>query len=56
MTTYQFFWSFPNKEASVKCTEAFIEYLIERKQFEINCRIVNPQNGKGNFVVKADGP
>ena len=29
MTTYQVFWAFPTQEASVKCTEAFVEYLTE---------------------------
>ena len=24
--------------------------------FEIKCRVMDPQNGAGNFVVKADGP
>ena len=62
MTTYQVFWTFPTQEASVKCTEAFVEYLTEGKQadkfdgFEIKCRVMDPQNGTGNFVVKADGP
>ena len=62
MTTYQVFWAFPTQEASVKCTEAFVEYLTEGKQadkfdgFEIKCRVMDPQNGTGNFVVKADGP
>ena len=32
MTTYQVFWAFPNQEASVKCTPAFVQYLTEGKQ------------------------
>ena len=62
MTTYQVFQAFPTQEESVKCTEAFVEYLTEGKQadkfdgFEIKCRVMDPHNGTGNFVVKADGP
>ena len=53
MTTYQIFWAFPNQEASVKCTPAFVQYLTEGKQgdkfegFEINYRVLDPQNGTG---------
>tara|TARA_S200000501_G_scaffold335033_1_gene339414 strand:+ start:174 stop:482 length:309 start_codon:yes stop_codon:yes gene_type:complete len=62
MTTYQVFWAFPTQESSVKCTEAFVKYLTEGKQadkfdgFEIKFRVMDPQNGTGNFVVKADSP
>ena len=51
MTTYQVFWAFPNQEASVKCTPAFVQYLTEGKQgdkfegFEIKYRVLDPQNG-----------
>ena len=62
MTTNQIFWAFLTQEVNVKCTEVFVEYLIKGEQadkfdgFEIKCRIIDPQNGTGNFVVKADGP
>ena len=62
MATYQVFWAFPTQEASARCTEAFVEYLTEGKKadkfdgFEIKCRVIDPQNGTGNFVVKADSP
>ena len=62
MTTYQVFWAFPNQEASVKCTPAFVQYLTEGKQgdkfegFEIKYRVLDPQNGTGNFIVEAESP
>ena len=39
-----------------------VEYLKYRKEadkfdgFEVKCRVIDPQNGTGNFVVKADRP
>ena len=39
-----------------------MEYLTEDKQadkfdgFEIKFRVIDPQNGTGNFVVKPDSP
>ena len=62
MTTYQVFWAFPNQEASVKCTPAFVKYLTEGKLgdkfegFEIKYRVLDPQNGTGNFIVEAESP
>ena len=47
MTTYKVFWAFPNQEASVNCTPAFVQYLTEGKQgvkfegFEINYRVLD---------------
>ena len=59
---YKVFWKFPTQEASFKCTEVFVEYLTYRKEadkfdgFEVKCRVIDPQDERGNFVVKADGP
>ena len=56
MNTYQVFWAFPNQEASVKCTPAFVQYLTEGKQgdkfegFEIKYRVLDPQNETGNLL------
>ena len=36
MTTYQVFRAFPNKEASIKCTPAFVQYLTGKQGQKFN--------------------
>ena len=61
MTKYQVFWAFPTQEVNVKFKEAFVEYLTEGKHadkfdgFEITYKVMDPQKGTDNSVVKADG-
>tara|TARA_S200000501_G_scaffold320236_1_gene314979 strand:+ start:1052 stop:1249 length:198 start_codon:yes stop_codon:yes gene_type:complete len=62
MTTYQIFWAFPTQEGTLKYKGDFINCLIQYRQadkfegFEVKFRGTELQNGRGNFIVEAEGP
>ena len=59
MTTYQFFCASPTQEASVKCSEAFVECqqkenkLINLMALKLNAElsVIDQQNRTVNFLV-----